>query len=544
MPRGPLLSRARQGGSARAGAPGRVDGAPWSTRLGGAATRTEARGDARSREGVILDLLVVGGGIHGVAVARDAALRGLSVLLAERGDLAGGTSSRTSKLIHGGIRYLERGEVPLVREALRERAILLRIAPDLVHPLTFLLPVYRGEGRPPWMLHAGLWLYGALAGRDPLSAHRRLDAAGTLRFEAALKPKGLRGGFVFRDARMDDALLCVATAVAAERTGAEIRTYTEVLDLERTSAGWRARLADLERGVEEAVEARWVVNAAGPWADRVRALGRPRVEPVVRRTRGTHVVVEGSLVSSAILLTARRDGRVFFVIPWNTHTVIGTTDVDDERDPDQVGPEPADVRYLLEEASRALPALREGARPVRAFAGVRPLAGRASRGGAPSANRREHRLLEEDRIVSIVGGKYTTHRALAAHVVDRIVARDGRRVPACATADSLLSVGREAGIAALASQHPRSLDLPGGLGLREAEVAFAVRFEKAKRLEDVLLRRTRLWLDARALGEAAGPASEWMARIRGWNETTRRDMLERFRRSLDEEARVLKEGTT
>jgi len=295
--------------------------------------------------------------------------------------------------------------------------------------------------------------------------------------------------------------------------------------------------------VEGAAEARWVVNAAGPWADRVRALGRSAIEPVVRRTRGTHVVLEGSLVSSAILLTARRDGRVFFVIPWGTHTVVGTTDVDDLRDPDQVGPHPDDVRYLLQEAARALPALREGARPVRAFAGVRPLAGRASRGGAPSANRREHLLLEEDRIVSIVGGKYTTHRALASRVLDRIVARDGRRAPACVTADSLLSVGRAAGVEGLATEHPRSLDLSGGLRLREAEVAFAVRFEKAKRLEDVLLRRTRLWLDGRALREASGPASEWMAMIRGWNETARREMLEEFRRSLDEEARVLEEGT-
>ena len=501
------------------------------------------RGNARSREDVILDLLVVGGGIHGAAVARDATLRGLSVLLAERGDLAGATSSRTSKLVHGGIRYLERGEIPLVREALRERAILLRIAPDLVHPLTFVLPSYRGEGRPPWMLRAGLWLYGALAGRDPLSAHRHMDAAGLLRFEPALRSRGLRGGFVFRDAQMDDALLCVATALAAERAGAGIRTYTEVRGLERTSAGWRARLADLERGVEEAVEARWVVNAAGPWADRVRALGRPSVDPVVRRTRGTHVVLEGSLVSSAILLTARRDGRVFFVIPWGTHTVIGTTDVDDKRDPDQVGPDPGDIRYLLEEAARALPSLRAGALPVRAFAGVRPLAGKAAGGGTPSANRREHRVLEEDRLVSIVGGKYTTHRALAAHVVDRIIAIDGRRAPACSTADSLVSGGRAAGIEGMSTQHPRSLELPGGLQLREAEVAFAVRYEKAKRLDDVLLRRTRLWLDGRALREAAGPVSEWMGTLRGWNDAARREMLEQFRRALDDEVRILEEGT-
>ncbi|HET9950533.1 MAG TPA: glycerol-3-phosphate dehydrogenase/oxidase [Candidatus Eisenbacteria bacterium] len=491
--------------------------------------------------GAILDLLVVGGGIHGVAVARDAAIRGLSVLLVERADLAGATSSRTSKLIHGGIRYLEHGEWHLVREALRERAVLLGIAPEHVRPLTFLLPVYRGEGRPRWMLDLGLSLYGLLAGRDPLAAHRRLDASAARAAEPGLRAERLAGGYLFHDAQMDDALLCVATAIAAERAGAAIRTYTEVRRLERAGTGWRARLADLERGVEEAVEARWVVNAAGPWADDVRALCRPGVDPVVRRTRGTHVVLEGALASHALLLTARRDGRVFFVLPWETHTVVGTTDVDESRDPGEVGPAADDVRYLLEEASRALPAARS-ARAVRAFAGVRPLAGTATRGGAPSANRREHRVLVEEGVVSVIGGKYTTHRSLAAAVVDRIVTADGRRASPSGTADSRLAVGREEGIAALARSHPRLLDLPGGLRLREAEVAFAVRVEKAKRLDDVLLRRTRLWLDGRALREAAGPASEWMAPLRGWDDRARRDQARRFLESLEDEARALQEA--
>jgi glycerol-3-phosphate dehydrogenase len=508
------------------------------------------------REEPILDLLVVGGGIHGVAIARDAALRGFSVLLVDRADLAGATTSRTSKLIHGGIRYLEGGEIPLVREALHERAVLLRIAPDLVWPVTFLLPRYRGVGRPSWVLHLGLWLYGALAGRDPLSAHRRLDAAATRRLEPGLRPEGLEGGFLFHDAQMDDALLCVAVAMAAERAGTEIRTYTELQGLERSGLGWRARLLDRERGVEEAVEARWIVNAAGPWVDRVRRMARPAATRLVRRTRGTHVVLEGALVANAVLLTAERDGRVFFALPWGGHTVVGTTDVDDRRDPDQIGPHPADVRYLLEEVSRALPAVREGgagasqaarpaggaARPVRAFAGVRPLAATGRR-GRPSRNRREHRIVEESRMISVVGGKYTTHRSLARDVVDRLIALDHRHAPASSTADSLLSGGREDSIADLTHRYPRCLDLPGGLRLREAEVAHAVHFEKARSLEDVLLRRTRLWLDGRALRAAAGPASEWMAKARGWDDAARRAQVERLTRALEEEARVLEEAT-
>jgi glycerol-3-phosphate dehydrogenase len=243
---------------------------------------------------------------------------------------------------------------------------------------------------------------------------------------------------------------------------------------------------------------------------------------------------------------ARRDGRVYFAIPWGRHTLLGTTDVDDARAPEEVGPAAEDVRYLLEETARILPDVRGAGRPVRAFAGVRPLAdfgsNRGAPRGSPSANPREDRILVEDGMVTVVGGKYTTHRSLAVRVVDRLVSLDGRRAPPPATADSLLSVGRGAGIEELRRSFPRSVALPGGLSLGEAEVAYAVRFEKAKRLEDVLLRRSRLWLDGRALREAAEPAALWMARLRGWDDAARRAAVDRFRRALDDEARVIEEA--
>ncbi|HSQ61521.1 MAG TPA: FAD-dependent oxidoreductase, partial [Acidobacteriota bacterium] len=436
----------------------------------------------------------------------------------------------------------EQGRIHLVRESLRERALLLRLAPAFVRPVTFLLPTYRGAGRPAWMLRLGLALYGALAGGGALAAHRALDAGELLVLEPRLRAEGLTGGFEFHDAQMDDALLCVATAVAAERAGAEVRTYTDVAALERAGAGWRARLRDTERGVEEAVEARWIVNAAGPWADRVRSLARPRPPAMLRRTRGTHVVLEGAWTGHALLLTARRDGRVFFALPWGSHTLLGTTDVDDAREPESIGPEPADIRYLLEEARAALPGLRDAGKPVRAFAGVRPLA-RGREGAAPSSNPREHRVLVEEGIVTIVGGKYTTHRRLAAEAVDRVAALAGRRLPPSATADSALALDREREIEGLRRAHPARIDLPGGFTLREAEVVYAVRAERAVRLDDVLVRRTRLWLDGRALRAAAAPAAEWMARLRGWDEARRRAERDSLARGLDAEERAIEEGT-
>jgi len=500
-------------------------------------------------------LLVIGGGIHGVAVARAAALNGLGVLLVERSDLAGATSSRTSKLIHGGIRYLEHGRLGLVRESLREREILLRVAPEFVRPIRFLLPTYRGDRRPPLLLRAGLWLYGVLAGGSALAQHRSCSRDDLLLQEPGLNPEGLTGGFEFHDAQMDDALLCIATAVAAERAGASVRTHTEVLGLERAGGGWRARLRDHDRGVESAVESRWVVNAAGPWVDGVRRLAHPSAAPVVRRTRGTHIVLEGALVRHAVLLTTRRDGRVFFALPRGDHTLIGTTDVDEDRDPARAGPTPEDVRYLWEEAVVALPAARDAGRPVRAFAGVRPLARGNASGGDPSANPREYKLLVEEGIVTVVGGKYTTHRLMADRVLARLrgAANDTRRADRRApgdggspgrTATTRLAHDRDRGIDALGREHPERLDLPGGLVLREAEIAFAVRVEHAKTLEDALLRRTRLWLDGRALRRAAEPASHWMARWRGWDESRRREEVAGMVGALDLEDNVIAEGTT
>ncbi|HEX7077493.1 MAG TPA: glycerol-3-phosphate dehydrogenase/oxidase [Candidatus Eisenbacteria bacterium] len=486
----------------------------------------------------MVDILVVGGGIHGAAVARDAARRGLTVLLLERGDLASGTSSRTSKLIHGGIRYLETAQIGLVREALHERTRLLETAPEHVRPLPFLIPHYAREGRRRGVVSLGLALYAGLAGSERLAEHHQVSAAEAVAMVPGLRTEGLLGGSVYWDAQMDDAALCVAIALDAERWGARVRTYAELTAIARTvdDAAWRVHFRDTIDGVDGEEEARLVVNATGPWVDSVRALARGHVEPTVRRSRGTHVVVPMP-VERALLLTARKDGRVFFVLPWGEHALIGTTDDDDPGEPGAALPRPEDVRYLLEEAARALPERLGDARPVRAFAGIRPLArGRADRSWE---NTREARIVVESGMRSIVGGKYTTHRSLAERVVDGAARSLGGRARPCDTRTAPVPGGRDAAIAALSREFPRRVATTGGFAVAEAEAVHAARAEKARRLDDVLLRRTRLWLDGRALREAAVPVAAWLAPVLGWSERRRTAEVDRLLAALDREERAI-----
>ena len=484
------------------------------------------------RGSAIDDILVIGGGIHGVAVARDATLRGLRVVLVEAGDLASGTSSRTSKLVHGGIRYLETGEFGLVREALRERSILLRTAPAFVHPVPFLLPHYKGSGRQRAWVDLGIALYSLLARGAPpeLRVGGGVSSSEALSLEPGLDPSRLVGASRFTDAQMEDARLCVALARDAASEGLSVLTHTSVVGLVEDEGGWRASLRGRLDGAEREVHARFVVNAAGPWAEAVDRLGGAS-GVLLRRTRGTHVVVPAVTHGHALLLTSRRDGRVFFVLPWGKHSLIGTTDVDDDRPPEDVGPPAEDIRYLLEEAARALPGLR-GVRPVRAFAGVRSLV----RGGTarPWANAREHRIIQGRARITLIGGKYTTHRSLAERVVDRIVQSLGARTRPCTTATRIVPDD-------IVAYNLRFL-LPGGLAIAEAGVAYAVSQSFALRLDDVLLRRTRLWLDARALRAAIEPTARWMAPRLGWSEERKNDEINRMTAMLDQESNAIEEA--
>ncbi|MBI4601228.1 MAG: glycerol-3-phosphate dehydrogenase/oxidase [Planctomycetes bacterium] len=362
------------------------------------------------------DLAVVGGGINGAAIARDAALRGKSVILVERGDIGEGTSSRTSKMAHGGIRYLEQLRLGLVFESLRERGLLLRNAPHLVRPQAFVLPIYAGAKRGPRMVRLGLFLYDALALGRSSGRCRFLSSDEVASRVPHLLRDGLVGGGLYYDAVMDDARLVLANALAAlEETGPRVdvivRNHASVTSVR---PGSPAEVAVLDRvtGEEATVLAHRVVRALGPWTE------PERLVP----SKGVHIVLPALPMPEGLLLTHSRDGRAFFLVPWLGRTVVGTTETPFHGPPDALRVEPGEVSYLLDEVRRLFPGLRLGPGDILAtFAGVRPLARERGlfRGGAPGAVSRVHRIEERDGVLSVFGGKYTTHRAVAEEVVGR-----------------------------------------------------------------------------------------------------------------------------
>ena len=504
------------------------------------------------------DVLVIGGGVVGAGIARDAAMRGLRVVLVERGDLGSGTSSHSSRLVHGGLRYLEHGELRLVFEALHERAVLRRIAPHLVHPLAFVFPVHRGDRVPLWKLLAGLWLYDLLAGTRNVRAHRMLGKRALLRAEPMLRERGLVGGARYWDCQVDDARLTLATARSAEAHGAALVTHTAVEGLEFLDgrvAG--ARLVDALTGERGTVQARVVVNATGPWSDALRRMEDPAAAPVLRLTRGSHVLVPRARLghTDAVTLTSAVDGRVMFVLPWGEWSYIGTTDTDHDGGPDEVHATDADVTYLLRSANAAFPNARLVVEDVVArWSGVRPLV-RSDASLSTAAVSREHLILTgSGGMLSIIGGKLTTYRRMAAQLVDQVtetLARlDGRPRPPRAPTDveplpggaaadltPLRARALEAGLSETTADH--LVDRYGdevlalvNLVLADrrlaerlhpahpaiaAQVVHAVRRELACTVDDVLVRRIHLYYETPDGGRAAAAVTaKLMGDLFGW----------------------------
>ncbi|MBI4003507.1 MAG: glycerol-3-phosphate dehydrogenase/oxidase, partial [Candidatus Omnitrophica bacterium] len=370
--------------------------------------------------------------IVGAGIARDAAMRGLKVALIEQGDFASGTSSKTSKLIHGGLRYLEHGHLRLVVESLRERHTLRTIAPSLVHPLSLMLPVYEGDGRPAWKVNVGLWLYDLLARGRGIRSHRMLSARRALALEPGLLIEGFRAAGLYADCAMDDARVCLANILQAISFGAVCCNYTRLrafLTQDGTLCGSAAEDVFTGRTIE--IRAQAVVNATGPWADHIRRLSDDAAVPRLAPTKGIHLVIP-RVAYQALFVQARADHRLIFVLPWGEYSLVGTTERPLDGSLDALRANAEETGYLLDEVNRLLPGSHvQEDEIIATFAGARPLL--AFSGSAAHASR-EHQIEIDDRgLVSVLGGKYTTYRAMAQETVDLLVGRHRWRADRCLT---------------------------------------------------------------------------------------------------------------
>ena len=490
-------------------------------------------------DGRRFDLLVIGGGITGAGVARDAAMRGLQVALVEKDDFASGTSSKSSRLVHGGIRYLEHGQISMVRESVRERETLLRIAPHLVHPLAFTWPVYRGARVSRAKLRVALGVYDLLAGRFWSRSHRMLSRSAIEALEPCLETADLKGGATYQDAATDDARLTLANVLSAEAFGAVTLNHTEALrPISRDRSEWVVDVHDRLTGIETEVRARVIVNATGPW--RLNLERRwPQRTAQRRGSKGVHLALRSERVGNrgAITIIHPDDGRVMFVLPSQAHTIIGTTDTWTDEAPDEVRASEADVAYLLKAASTAFPEshLTEDD-VVSAWAGIRPLADwEASRN--PSAVSREHRI---DRngvgLITVSGGKLTTYRAMAAQIVDTVERELDRKPSHCKTADTVLSGGeRSVEIASLIRNEPvLGKSVVPGLPYTLAELRYAVEKELAVTLSDLLLRRTRIAYETHDHGASALQSIVgFVAPLRKWSPDRIREQVDAYEADVE-----------
>lgn len=504
---------------------------------------------ARLEEHGTWDLLVIGGGATGLGIAVDAAARGYAVLLAERGDFAQGTSSRSTKLVHGGVRYLQQGNVALVMDALRERGILRRNAPHLVHDLAFVVPSYEWWESPFYGI--GLKVYDLLAGEYGFGASAHLSREEVMAAIPTIETDGLRGGTRYYDGQFDDARLAIHLARTAATQGATLVNYCEAVALTKDGSGRisGAVLADRQGGHARSVGARVVINATGPWCDGVRHLDDPGSATIIAPSQGSHLVLDRDFLpgDSAIMVPHTDDGRVLFAIPWHGRALVGTTDVALDYVPTAPHPQRDEIDFLLATANRYL-ARDAGPGDIRSvFAGVRPLV-RAGQDGSTASLSRDHSILIDPRsgLLTIAGGKWTTYRRMAEEAVD--LAATLAELPArpCPThtlaihghgqclpvGDPLAPHGSDATAIRELIRHNPALGQPlhPRLPTLAAEIAWACREEMACTVEDVLARRTRcLLLDAVAAGEAAPAAARLMARELGRDAAWENEQIRHFR---------------
>ena len=476
------------------------------------------------------DLIVIGGGATGAGVAIDAATRGYDVLLLEQSDFGKGTSSRSTKLVHGGVRYLEQGNLSLVMEALKERGLLLQNAPHLVRNLAFVVPSYDWWEAPFYGL--GLKLYNLLAGKYGFGASRILSKEETLERLPTIKTEGLRGGVIYFDGQFDDSRLLVNLLQTAVEQSATVLNYCPVTELTRDAEGIvdGVRFRDLESGTPYEAHAHVVVNATGPFSDGVRRMADPSADSMIAPSQGIHLVFDASFLAgeSAIMVPHTSDGRVMFAIPWHGHTVVGTTDTPIPRPELEPVAMEEEIEFILQTASLYLDKPPARADILSVFAGIRPLV--KGDAGSTAALSRDHTIrIEKSGLVTVCGGKWTTYRRMAEDCVNQAAALGGLPEKPCVTEhlnihgyhSSSEKLGRlrvygsdAADIAQLRQSEPLHPALP----YTAAEVIWAVRQEMARTVEDVLARRTRaLFLNARAAHDMAPQVAAIMARELGFD---------------------------
>ena len=538
------------------------------------------------------DLIVVGAGINGAGIARDAAMRGLKVLLLDKGDISSGTTQWATRLIHGGLRYLEYYEVPLVRESLKDREILLHTAPHLVKPLGFLVPIYDRAKHGPLMVRLGMIAYDTLSMDKSLDNHHMLSAEEALEREPGLNPEGLLGAAFYYDAQVEYAeRIAVESAISAREHGAVVLTYSKVSRLARQGDRVTGvEFTDVLGGGTYEAHAPVTVNVAGPWVDEV--LGETHGRRMIGGTKGSHLIVDpfpGSPKGEALYVEARKDGRPYFIVPWNGRYLIGTTDLRYDGDLDRVSADEEEIQYLLDETNYVVPEANLTRESVLfTYSGIRPLPYQAE--GAEGSVTRSHIIFDHakgrgvgtkksglgedaprvDGLISIVGGKLTTYRNLSRQTVDMVYDKLGREAPESRTskiplpggetrdfetfaagfkatsgvtdelAERLLKIYgvRAPDVLEMAGDDP-SLRMPLGpsatveSGIIGAEVLYAFRRELAQTLADVLLRRTMVAYGPQVALDVDEAAAQVGVKHLGWSEERARDEVAAFRKYVE-----------
>jgi len=506
--------------------------------------RSEMIGRLRSFDS-IWDIAIIGGGATGLGAAIDAASRGYRTVLLEQHDFAKGTSSRSTKLVHGGVRYLQQGNITLVLEALKERGLLHKNAPHLVHNLPLVVPNYDWWEGP--FYGVGLKLYDILAGKQGFGSSRLMSEESVIEKIPTIETEGLRGGVVYFDGQFDDSRLAVNMAQTAADQGGTVLNYMEVISITRTDSMVDGVIArDRETGDEYEIRAKAVVNATGVWADEIRRMDMPGSAGIIRPSQGVHIVLDKSFLpgDSAIMVPHTSDGRVLFAIPWRDRIVVGTTDTPVQEKPFEPEPMPEEIKFLLDHSARYLTKDPEKKDVLSMFAGIRPLV--ASEGFEDTAAiSRDHTIhISGSGLITIAGGKWTTYRKMAEDTIDQAALIGQLEEKPCVTGElhihgyhqrahqysELDFYGSDAaGIQYLMRENAiYSKKIHGNSLTRMVEIIWAVRYEMARTVEDFLSRRTRaLLVDARASVESAPVVAEIMAaemqKEDGWKEEQIKD---------------------